>query len=507
MHEWLFHATPEGLEPRLGTGWDVSEDGLTVDLFLREGVTWHDGEPFTAEDVVYTFMMYTSPDKEPIGHLRYGSTIENFFAYNEGEAEWEDVGIEAVDDHTVRFTLTAPDASMPKLLFPYGHMGIVPKHILEGLDQDAVRDGTAEYWYTSPVGTGPYKFVEYRTDQYIMYERYDDHWAGLPGPDQLIMKIASPETAVVMLETGEIDFINTLQLTEVERLQETEGVDVLMAENSAQWYGLEMNYYASDGLWRNPKAKQAMLYSIDRQAYVDSILQGFGTVRHSFYDGTPYACPDLTEYNYDPEKAEELWNEIGLDREARGEITIDFMSWLGLKARMDYLPIAQEYLRQMGFKVNVDIIDNALITDYRTGEGPRGREWDFHVLLFGPGADPASVEPFMMLGSQNWGYRSWPFAVDPETGEKPNPYYYENERVIELLNMARVESDPEKRTEYFQEIDCIWNEELPALMTASPMFVAAKSNRMQGVDWQMGAGQKEWTRMYKPEEWWIWEGE
>ena len=144
----------------------------------------------------------------------------------------------------------------------------------------------------------------------------------------------------------------------------------------------------------------------------------------------------MVEYNYDPEKADELWTELGYPKEARGNITIDLMSWLGLKARMDYLPIAQEYLRQMGFKANVDLIDNSLINDYRWGNGPRGKDWDFHVLLFGPGADPASLAPFLTPGNAaNWGYRSWPFPPNPDTGRKDDPYLYDNPRVNELLEL------------------------------------------------------------------------
>jgi len=280
---------------------------------------------------------------------------------------------------------------------------------------------------------------------------------------------------------------------------------VIAAENNAQWYGLEMNYYVHDGLWREPKAKQALLYSIDRQAYVDAILMGYGTVRHSFYDGSAYACPTMIKYDYNPEKAEELWDEIGLTRDVRSTMEITFMSWLGMKARLDYLPIAQEYLRQMGFRVSVDIIDNALVTDYINGDGPRGKDWSFHVLLFGPGVDPGGITPFMLPDSRgNWGYRSWPERPDPTTGEKSPEWVYDNPRVNELLDLAAKETDPQKRMEYFQEIDCIWNVEHPALVTASPMFLAAKTDRMQGIDWQTNAELGLWTSMYRPQDWWVW---
>ncbi|MBX3012156.1 MAG: ABC transporter substrate-binding protein [Caldilineaceae bacterium] len=502
MAEWLFWPLADGtLEPMLGESVEISEDGLVYTVHLREGVTWHDGEPFTAEDVLYTYELRYNPNLRPLNEVRQGRTIQGLLAYNAGEAE-RITGITVIDELTLQITLDSPDAGLSRL-FIADLTEIVPKHIIETLDPEQVFAGTADYWFTNPVGTGPYKFVTYETDQYIEFARNESYWGGAVGPERLFLKIATPEVAVVQLQRGELDLVNPLQLTEVSRLETEATVDLLVAENNAQWYGLEMNYYTDNGLWKNPKAKQAFLYSIDRQAYVDSILQGLGTVRHSFFDGTPYACPTMTRYDYDPEKAKELWAEIGVDP---ATITLDLMAWTGIKARLDYLPIAQEYLRAQGFTVNVDIIDPSLIPDYTQGRGERGRDWDFHVLLFGPGADPGGILPFMTEDStSNWGYRSWPEAPDAGTGLKPTAEDYTNPALPALIEQAKIESDPQKRIEIYQQIDCIWNEDLPALMTASPSFVAAKSVRLQGVDWQTNAGLGIWTKMYKPGSWWIWE--
>lgn len=502
MAETLFWPLPDSLEPLLATGYDVSEDGLIYTLHLREGVLWHDGEPFTAEDVVYSLELRNSPNLRPVNGLRQGTTIVGMVDYNTGNAD-SIAGIEIIDDYTIQFTLDSPDAGLARLFFANEMVEILPKHVVSALDQEAVLNGTADYWFTNPIGTGPYKFVQYQTDQFIEYERFDDYWGGAPAPDRLFMEISTAEVATVKLQRGELHFVNPIVATEVERLQAAEGLEVLVAENSAQWYGLEMNYFTNDGLWQNPKAKQAFLYSIDRQGYVDSILQGQGVVRHSFFDGTVYACPTMTEYNYDPEKAAELWAEIGVVPE---EVTIDMMSWLGLNARRDYLPIAQEFLRAQGFLVNVDFIDNSLITDYVNGNGPRGQDWDFHVLLFGPGVDPGGILPFITEDSNtNWAYRSWPVSPNAE-GVKEGVVRYTNPDLPALIEQALVETDPDKRIEIYQQIDCIWNNDLPAFMTASPSFIAARSTLLQGTDWQNNAGLGHWTRMYRPGDLWVWDG-
>jgi peptide/nickel transport system substrate-binding protein len=504
MAETLFFPLPDGtMEPLLGTGYEVSDDGLVYTLNLREGVTWQDGEPFTADDVVYSIHLRNSPNLRPLSGVRQGTTIVDMLAYHNGEAE-SISGIEIVDDHTIQFTLESPDAGFARLFLGNELLEIVPEHIVSQLDPEEVNNGTAEYWYTNPIGTGPYKFVQYQTDQFIEYERYDDYWGGAPGPDRLFMEISNAEVANVKLQRGELHLMNPILATDMDVLESAPGVEVMVAENNAQWYGMEMNYFTEDGLWRNPKAKQAFLYSIDRQAYVNSILQGQGVVRHSFFDGTPYACPTMTEYNYDPEKAAALWAEIGVNP---ADVTIDLMSWLGLNARRDYLPIAQEYLGAQGFKVNVDFIDNSLITDYVNGNGARGADWDFHVLLFGPSADPGVILPFITPGrGENWGYRSWPESPNPATGRKDNAVDYTNPALPALIEQALVETDPAARTEIYQQIDCIWNEDLPAFMTASPSILAARSTGLQGTDWQNNAGLAIWTRMYKPGDWWIWDG-
>jgi peptide/nickel transport system substrate-binding protein len=503
MAETLFWPLADGLEPRLATGYDVSEDGLTYTVYLREGVTWHDGEPFTAEDVVYSINLRNSPNLRPLNGVRQGTTIIDMLAYHDGEAE-SITGIEIVDDLTIQFNLESPDASFARLFLAAELLEILPEHIVSGLDEEAVLNGTSDYWFTNPVGTGPWKFVRYEADQFIEYERNDDYWGGAPAPDRLFMEISTAEVAIVKLQRGELHMVNPIVATEVARLQEDPTLEVLIAENSAQWYGMEMNYYTNDGLWQNPLAKQAFLYSIDRQGYVDSILQGQGTVRNSFFDGTIYACPTMVEYNYDPEKAAELWAEIGINP---ADVTIDMMSWLGLNARRDYLPIAQEFLRAQGFKVNVDFIDNSLITDYVQGNGPRGQDWDFHVLLFGPGADPGAILPFITPDSTtNWGYRSWPEAPNPETGLKDNAVYFQHPDLPALIDAARIETDPATRVDIYQQIDCIWNEYHPAFATASPSFLAARSQYLQGTDWQTNAGLGFWLRLYHPEDLWVWDG-
>jgi peptide/nickel transport system substrate-binding protein len=497
MADVLFWVRPDGsLEPMLGESVTASSDGLKWTLKLKRGLKWSDGRPITAADYEYGVLARFSPDNKPLNELRNGRNIKGIQAYVKGEAKNVE-GIKVVDDTTVEISLDAPDATMRTLWFGDTLIMPLPKH---AIGEVPFRDlGRDKYWITSPLASGPYRFVRYQTDQFIEYERNPNYWDDKPRPDRLFMRIASPEVAIVSLEKGEIDLINPLALTEVARLKGLPNVEVVEAKNNAQWYGLERNFKVKNGIWRNPKAVQGLLHAIDRQAYVNSILQGYGVVRNSFYDGTPYQCPTLKKYDYNPDRAKQLWQEVGMPQDQ----VISFMSWPGIKARMDFLPIAQEYVRKLGYKSEVDFIDNSLIQDYIQGKGPRGENWDFHVLLFGPGSDPGTPESFIDPNStSNWAYRSWPEPPGPDGRKKP-AWVYNNPKLLELYQQGKTESDPQKRIPIYQQADCIWNEELPCIMIASPSFMIAKSKRLQGVDWQTNAGLALWTRMYRPGDWWI----
>jgi peptide/nickel transport system substrate-binding protein len=247
------------------------------------------------------------------------------------------------------------------------------------------------------------------------------------------------------------------------------------------------------------------MYATDRPGYVKSILQGYGTLPNSWFDGTPYACPTMKKYDYNQETAKKLFDEAGLTEDKRKVMTITFMSWLGMKERQEFLPVAQENLRKLGFRVNVDIIDNALISDYKSGK--TGRDWDFTVLATGPGMDPGNVLAFMKSdSSNNFGARGIPgWWVANKV--QPGAWVYKNDKADQLLTQGQTEVDPAKRAAIYQQVDCIWNEDLPAIQFAFASDLMAKSTRVQGVDWQNWAGLGLITApaQFRLADWWVWQ--
>ena len=264
MAEGLFWPKPDGtLEPMLAESYTVSDDGLVYTVKLREGVKWHDGTPFTAEDVRYTHWMHAHPKLVPLGWLYTGLSLKDYTAFNEGKAE-DITGIKVIDPLTIEYTLDSPDASFPRTFLVGNQIPILPKHKVEALPEETRFNNNDPYWYTNPVGTGPYKFVQYVEDQYIEYARNDEWWGGKVGPEKLFMKIMGPEVAMIALEKGELDYMYPTNLSEVKRLQANPNVELVEAKNSAQFFGLVPNYMTMDGAWRDPKVKQALLKSVDR---------------------------------------------------------------------------------------------------------------------------------------------------------------------------------------------------------------------------------------------------
>jgi len=162
MGEGLFWVKADGtLDPLLGLSYTVSPDGLVYTVKLRPNVKWHDGSAFTADDVAYTIEIHANPKLQPLGWIYSGLTLKGYLDYHNGKADTI-TGIKVVDPTTIEFTLDTPDASFAKTFLPGFQGPIMPKAIVSKLDQDKLLKNQDPYWYTKPIGTGAYKFVQYK---------------------------------------------------------------------------------------------------------------------------------------------------------------------------------------------------------------------------------------------------------------------------------------------------------------------------------------------------------
>jgi peptide/nickel transport system substrate-binding protein len=200
------------------------------------------------------------------------------------------IKFEAVDDYTVVVTLNAPNASF----FTDISVPIVPKHVLEGQD---LREGP---FNRMPVGTGPFKVVEWNTGESIVLEANENYFRGRPCIDRLIFRIIPDEqTQVAALQTGEVDFLPNIPGASVSTFEGNSDFNVSIAEQDSLF---QMFFNLENPKFQDVRVRQALMVAIDRQAVVDIVRQGYGVVHNSHFDHVvPFYRQDKQGgHDYDP---------------------------------------------------------------------------------------------------------------------------------------------------------------------------------------------------------------
>ena len=419
----------------LAERWEVSDDGLMWTFYLHQGVKWHDGEELTADDVVYTFGTIQTSE-EDIAPFRP--------RFLQGG---EPIPFEAVDDYTVVAHLKEPNASF----FTDISVPIVPRHVLEGQD---LRVGP---FNREPVGTGPFKVAEWKAGESITLEAFDDYFRGRPCLDRVIFRIIPDLDAQVnALLTGEIDFVPNIPGAAVQRFEGNPDFTLALTESDSLF---QIFFNLQREQFQDVRVRQALMIAIDRQALIDTVRQGYGVVHNSHFDHVvPFYQQDkLGGYDYDPERAGQILDELGIaDTDGDGFRDVNGEPWVvnlltftrGFRNYFDYAQVVQAYWQDIGIQVNLETRDLATMV----GEIYQERKWDkpFDVLTSGwatIGPEPNSYANFYM--------------TTEELG--PNIENYENPEVNALFEQARTTSDFGERMAIYEQIESILWEELPTL--------------------------------------------
>jgi peptide/nickel transport system substrate-binding protein len=433
-----------GVKPLLAESWEVSRDGLTYTFKLKKGVKWHDGKPFTARDVAFTFYSVLDP-KVTTPHRGYFDALVGFpeLTNKDNPKKPEELAqkpIEVLDDHTIRFRLRYPyGAFLAVLVNP--RAGIVPEHLLKGVDLN-----TAEY-NRKPIGTGPFKFVEWKRGERLVLEANADYHAGRPALDRLIYRVI-PDAVVLLqeLRAGGVDFIERPPLTEVGRLKQTPGLKVLTADNTLYTYfGFRQDVAPFDDI----RVRRALYHAIDIPAIVREVLQGYGTVSNGQFPPGSWAFdPSVKPYAYDPNRAKALLAEAGWKPGPDGVLTKDGKR-LSFSLRHDQADqtvkdttiIIQEFLKKVGVEATIEPLD-----------------WPTFVKkLF------ASEFEGIVVGWTNF-HDPDPFAYSIwHSGQwkARNFAHYKNPRADAALEAARRTADQAERKKHYAEFSKILMEDAP----------------------------------------------
>lgn len=388
--------------PCLAKKWDYDEDTCTYTFYLEDGVKWHDGEDFTAEDVEFTIKAIMDPDN--------GS---------ENAPNYEDIKkITVKDAHTIAFELSEPNVAF----LEYMTMAVLPKHLLEG--EDMQESG----FFKAPVGTGPYKLESWSEGQAITLTKNEEYFKGEPNIDRIIFKIVEDDNAkALQLKSGEL---NLSQVTpkDAEMFEGQDGFTVYDMTTS-DYRGILYNF--RNRYWQeNADLIPAINYAIDREAILNAVLLGKGDVAYGPLQRNEFNCEDVEHYDYDPAKAEELLVSAGCVRKdgfywRNGEkVGFTLNATPGDQVRIDMAQIAAQQLQEIGLDVKAQIPEE--------------------------GIDWANQEACII----GWGS---PFDADDHTykvfGTDKGANYsgYSNKKVDEYLTEARASEDRSIRMEAYEK--------------------------------------------------------
>jgi len=431
------------VHPSLAEAWEVSPDGLTITFWLRRGVKFHDGTPFTSADVKYTFDFYRDPANAAV----IGGTLKSI--------DW----IETPDDYTVIFHMKFPDAAFLGVGQHFGGASvfIVPAHYHS-------RVGTMVY-RTAPIGTGPFKLVEWRPAAFTLRAAFDDHWRGRPHIDYLRIDVV-PEAGVraIALEMGKADASIWPFLVEDNLRFAADPRFTTFITTS-----LALNFFPLNNQLpqlADRRVRQAMMYAIDRERMVEDVFAGAAVVAHTNKSpATPWFNPYTRRYEYNPERAKALLDEAGWKvgpdgiREKDG-IRLSFTNHVfpGDVVRRPQAELVQYFLRKVGIEMLItETPASVVIAAMPAGEIDSALfNWTF-----------GSIEPDATMVLHSEGLRNWNL--------------FRNERVDELLEMGLRERDFEKRRLIYWEIQEIVAEEVPMLFMTYWDWFNSWSGRVRGL--------------------------
>ncbi|KAB8295505.1 ABC transporter substrate-binding protein [Bifidobacterium avesanii] len=350
-------------QPELAESWTQSEDGKTVTFKLRQDVKWHDGEPFTADDVVYNYTANADPDY-PSGGQKFVSYLKGYKDFHEGKTK-DFPGVKALDKYTVEFDFETPYPAMFSQLVDYP---IFAKHIWEKVpikqwktDVDVLR---------KPVGTGPYKFKEFADGQYVSLEANPDYFGGAPKIKNLIFKVINSENLQAALTNGEVNIadVSDWNPSQIQAYKDAGAEIVQLPGSGGSYMGLD----TTNPRLKDVKVRQALVYAADRQSIIDSVLYGHAKATNAIANPEDPNYPkDLNEYKYDPEKAKELLKEAGwTDTDGDGILDKDgekftFKIEYSTNSKLNSLvaPILQKNYQAIGIDASLASVDfNSLLS-------------------------------------------------------------------------------------------------------------------------------------------------
>lgn len=400
--------------PGLAESWEVAPDKVTWTFKLRKGVKFHDGTDFNADAVKFTLEAILDP-KNNAGRRSVYNVIKS---------------VDAVDPATVKITTDGPFPDLPFLLIDRSAMIVSPTAFK--------KQGLADF-ALHPVGTGPYKFVEWVPNDHISLEANPDYWQGKPKIGKITYRVvptASARTAA--LRSGEADIVKDISPNDLDTLRKDANLTVLQKDSTTQ---VTSEMRQTKPPFSDKRVRQAMNYALDRKAIVNDIMKGVGTISDT--PGLPgeWGTVRLTPYDYNPDKAKQLLTEAGYPNGLDANLFYVSGRWGGDDQVTQAM---QAYWQAVGIRVKIQKVDNAGLDDMLSRDPDTMAGWTTQQVRSSSYLDYHLYRLFQTQATHIQGFQRSGYS-DPQ--------------VDDLLAKGRSTFDLNERAKYYAEAQkLIWDD-------------------------------------------------
>ena len=452
IYDGLFDYDNDGkMIPVLAESYDTSADGKTVTFNLRKGVTWHDGKPFTSADVQFTIMEVLKK------------------VHPRGPNSFKEVSsIDTPDAHTAVFNLDNPAPYMMRALSAY-ESPMVPKHLLEGQDIKSAKLAN------NPVGTGPFKFTEWKKGQYIRLDKNDNYWKeGRPYIDRIVGRfVPDASTRAAAMEKGEVLYAayNAIANIDAVRLEKRDDISVTTDGYSMINPMALLEFNTKEGPFTDAAVRRAISTAIDRQFMIDTIFFGYGNPATSALSSNFAATGLHAEMPHYPASgdvaaANKILDDAGYKKDSDG---------VRLKGTLDLIPYGEdwrragEYLKQAMGDIGIDL-------ELRYEDVPTWLKRIYHNYDF-----QMNLNYFYQLSDPVLGvHRHYGTNMIRKGTHFVNSSRYSNADLDALLGAGMTEPDAEKRSAIYLDIQNILAEDMPVVNLFELEFLTVYNTKLKG---------------------------
>ena len=434
--------TLTNVKPALAKSWDISPDGKTLTFHLRDNVTFHSGNPLTAEDVVWSMRRLL--------HLNLAqASVWKSYGFSKKNIDQQ---IKALDDYTVQLTL--PKANDPQLVIyslgALGNLGVLDRKTV--LSHEVNSDWGDRWLTTNEAGSGPFMLETWQAKDVLRMQRNPNYWREEPKMNRVVLRhFQESQTLRLMVEKGDLDIASNMAVADINALRKDPQLTVEAVQKGTVYY---VAMSMKEAHFANPKVREAVRYLIDYQGINKALMPGYGVLhQRPIKAGMPSTLPD-PGYKLDIPRAKKLLAEAGYPD--------GFDTTLRVLADQPFLNIAiavQSTLMQAG--INAKIITG---TGNQIYGAMRERKFDMLVGRGGSGVEPHPHSSLRAL------------VYNPDNSDEARLTNFQGWRTSfydkplnEMIDKALLERDPQKQVADYQQIQVRYDQLIPALLPLSQM--------------------------------------